>query len=93
MTAELRVRGGGGSAPRLPVSAVFHRDGKPAVWVVEQEQVTLVPVTTGAIHGNDVAITAGLEVGQRVVTAGVNRLEPGQRVALLEEPKLAARAP
>jgi multidrug efflux pump subunit AcrA (membrane-fusion protein) len=63
------------------------------VWVVEQEQVTLVPVTTGAIHGNDVAITEGLEVGQRVVTAGVNRLEPGQRVALLEEPKLAARAP
>jgi RND family efflux transporter MFP subunit len=93
MTAELRVRGGGGSAPRLPVSAVFHRDGKPAVWVVEQEQVTLVPVTTGAIHGNDVAITAGLEVGQRVVTAGVNRLAPGQRVALLEAPKLAARAP
>jgi multidrug efflux system membrane fusion protein len=52
MTAELRVLGGGGSSPRLPVSAVFHRDGKPAVWVVEQAQVKLVPVTTGAIHGN-----------------------------------------
>lgn len=93
MTAELRVRGIGGSAPRLPLTAVFHRDGKPAVWVVAEGRVALVPVTTGGIHGNDVAITAGLDAGQRVVTAGVNRLEPGQRVALLEDAKLAARAP
>jgi len=50
-------------------------------------------VSTGELHGNDVAITAGLEPGQRVVTAGVNRLEPGQRVALLEDAKLTARAP
>ena len=93
MTAELRVPGGSGSAPRLPVSAVFHRDGKPAVWIVRDGQAELVSVSTGEILGNDVAITAGLEAGQRVVTAGVNRLEPGQRVALLEETKLTARAP
>lgn len=93
MTAELRVVGGSGSAPRLPLSAVFHQDGKPAVWIVRDGQAELVPVSTGEIHGNDVAITAGLEPGQRVVTAGVNRLEPGQRVALLEDAKLAARAP
>jgi RND family efflux transporter MFP subunit len=93
MTAELRVLGGGGGAPRLPVNAIFHRDGQPAVWIVTQGQVELVPVTTGELHGNDVAITAGLEPGQRVVTAGVNRLEPGQRVALLEDAKLTARTP
>jgi len=93
MTAELRVMGSGGGAPRLPVSAIFHSDGKPAVWIVKEGQVELVPVTTGELHGNDVAITAGLEPGQRVVTAGVNRLEPGQRVALLDEAKLTARAP
>jgi multidrug efflux system membrane fusion protein len=93
MTAELRVQGAGGAAPRLPVSAVFHRDGKPAVWVVSHGKVDLVPVTTGELYGNDVAIIGGLAAGQRVVTAGVNRLEPGQRVALLEDAKLAARAP
>jgi multidrug efflux system membrane fusion protein len=93
MTAELFVRGGAAVAPRIPVSAVFHRDGQPAVWVVSAGRVALVPVTTGAVGGNDVAITSGLEAGQRVVTAGVNRLEPGQRVRLLEEAKLAARAP
>jgi multidrug efflux system membrane fusion protein len=93
MTAELRVTGGGVAAPRLPVSAVFHRNGKPAVWIVKDGHVALVAVTTGELHGNDVAITAGLEAGQRVVTAGVNRLEAGQRVALLEDARLTARAP
>jgi len=93
MTAELRVTGGGGAAPRLPVSAIFHREGKPAVWIVKDGQVELVAVSTGELHGNDVAITAGLEPGQRVVTAGVNRLEPGQHVALLGDAKLTARAP
>jgi multidrug efflux system membrane fusion protein len=93
MTAELLVRGAGGTAPRLPVSAVFHRDGKPAVWVVADGKVALVPVATGELYGNDVAITTGLEAGQRVVTAGVNRLEPGQRVALLDNAKVVARQP
>lgn len=93
MTAELRVRGGGVTAPRLPVNAIFHQDGKPAVWIVKDGHVELVPVATGELYGNDVAITAGLEAGQRVVTAGVNRLESGQRVALLKDAKLTARAP
>lgn len=93
MTAELHVHGSGGAAPQLPLSAVFHRDGKPAVWVVSDGRVELVSVTTGEIRGNDVAITSGLATGQRVVTAGVNRLEPGQRVNVLEDAKLAARAP
>lgn len=93
MTAELLIRGGGGGAPKLPVSALFHQDGKPAVWVVADGRVKLVPVTTGEVSGNDVAITDGLEPGQRVVTAGANRLASGQRVALLENAKLTARAP
>lgn len=96
MTAELAVREHASAAPQLPLSAVFHRDGSPAVWVVRDGHVELLPVITGEIWGNDVAIMAGLEPGQRIVTAGINRLETGQRVSLLDEPngsKLAARAP
>jgi len=93
MTAELRVTSASGAAPRLPVSAIFHREGKPAVWIVKGGQVELVSVSTGELYGNDVAITAGLEPGQRVVTAGVNRLEPGQHVALLDNTKIAAHQP
>lgn len=93
MTAELVIRGDRAGAPRLPLSAVFHLDGKPAVWVVREGRAELVPVATGEVSGNDVAIISGLVAGQLVVTAGVNRLEPGQRVTLLDAPKLAARAP
>jgi multidrug efflux system membrane fusion protein len=91
MTAELRIRGAVDTAPRLPVSALFHRDGRPAVWVVREERVALVAVRTGELSGNLIEITEGLAPGQRVVVAGVNRLEPGQRVALLEEPGTAER--
>jgi multidrug efflux system membrane fusion protein len=89
MTAELRVRAEGHSAPQVPLSALFHRDGKPAVWVMDQDRVRLTEVTTGEVNGNFVAIVAGLEPGQRVVSAGVQRLEEGQRVVLVERQQLA----
>jgi RND family efflux transporter MFP subunit len=74
MTAELRVRTSGDALPQVPLSALFHREGKPAVWVLEDDRVRLVEVTAGEVSGNSVAIAAGLKPGQRVVTAGVSRL-------------------
>jgi membrane fusion protein, multidrug efflux system len=91
MTAELRVRAAGGAVPQIPLSALFHRNGRPAVWVIEGEQVRLVEVVTGEVAGDSVAISAGLQPGQHVVSAGVQRLEDGQRVALAQAPKLATR--
>lgn len=91
MTAELRVRAPAGALPQIPLSALFHRDGRPAVWVLEGDRVRLVEVTTGAVSGNAVAVTAGLQPGQRVVSAGVQRLEEGQRVAPAEQPSVVAR--
>lgn len=93
MTAELRVRTEGGALPRLPITAVFHRDGRPAVWVVEGDRVRLQEIATGEMQENSVTVTAGLQPGQRIVTAGVNRLADGQRVALEQTPSLLARQP
>ena len=93
MTAELRVRAEAAPLPQVPLTALFHRGGKPAVWVVENGQVRLVEVATGEVAGNAVAITAGLQPGQEVVTAGVHRLEEGQRVMLANSAALAAGAP
>jgi multidrug efflux system membrane fusion protein len=93
MTAELRVQADGGSLPRLPLGAVFHRDGRPAVWVVEGDRVRLQEIVAGEMQENSVAVVAGLRAGQRVVTAGVNRLSEGQRVAPGEAPSLLARQP
>ena len=93
MSAELRVRAENGSLPQVPLSALFHRDGKPAVWVLEDDRVRLTQVTAGDVSGNFVAIAAGLQAGERVVTAGVNRLTDGQRVALADSPQVAATRP
>jgi membrane fusion protein, multidrug efflux system len=93
MTAELRVRAGGEAMAQVPLSALFHRDGRPAVWVLDHDRVRLVEVSAGEVAGNTVAIQAGLQAGQRIVTAGVNRLADGQRVALIDGPQLVAGQP
>ena len=38
------------------------------------------PVTLGAVSGDGVAILEGLSAGDRIVVAGVHRLEEGQAV-------------
>jgi RND family efflux transporter MFP subunit len=93
MTAELRVQAPGEMAAQVPLSAVFHREGRPAVWVVEGERVRLQEIATGELQANSVAVSAGLRPGQRIVTAGVNRLSEGQRVAAGESPRLLAQQP
>jgi multidrug efflux system membrane fusion protein len=90
MTAELRVHAAADALPQIPLSALFHENGRPAVWVLEGDRVRLVQVTPGEVSGNSVAIAAGLQAGQRIVTAGVSRLEEGQRVALTEPAAIAA---
>jgi RND family efflux transporter MFP subunit len=93
MTAELRVRAAGDAVAQVPLGALFHRDGRPAVWVVDDGRVRLQEIATGEIQDNSVAVAAGLRAGQRIVTAGVNRLSEGQRVALAQPPSLLARQP
>lgn len=93
MTAELRVRAAGDAMAQVPLSALFHRDGRPAVWVLDNDRVRLVEVSAGEVAGNTVAIQAGLQAGQRIVTAGVHRLADGQRVALIDAPQLVAGQP
>lgn len=72
---------------RLPASALFERDGKILVWVVDPAAKT-VSVREVHIGGRDeqlVSIVSGLETGARVVTAGVNSLAAGQSVKFSEE--------
>jgi RND family efflux transporter MFP subunit len=70
--------------PQVPVEAVFNPDGKDSahVWRFNPEDgtVSAVPVTLGQVIGNGVEITAGLETGDKVVSAGVHHLKEGQEV-------------
>lgn len=72
---------------QLPLSAIFQKDGKPAVWVVDAAalNVGLVPVDIVQYRQDGALIRSGLNNGQVVVTAGVHKLVPGQRVRLLAE--------
>jgi RND family efflux transporter MFP subunit len=73
-----------GQSVTIPGSALFQKDGKPAVWLVEKDNtVQLKPITVQRYQGDSVIIGDGLDQGDVVVTAGVQKLLPGQKVALM----------
>jgi len=73
-----------GQTVSIPGSALFQKDGKPAVWRVEKDStVQLKPITVQRYQGDSVVVGDGLAQGDVVVTAGVQKLLPGQKVALM----------
>ncbi len=66
----------------VPLAAVFADEaGKRLVWKVGKDmKVQKHPVEVGAVTGDRIRITKGLKPGEKIVTAGVNFLEPGQEV-------------
>ena len=69
----------------LPWSALFAAEGRPAVWVLDQnDAVSLQPVTVRNYETGRIYIGAGLEPGQRVVARGGQLLLPGQKVHPVE---------
>lgn len=77
---------------RLPLTSLFEEQGKTAVWVVDKDVVRRVPVQLAGAQGNEILVASGLEPGQAVVTAGVNLLREGQKVAILGQPASSAQA-
>ncbi|MCW6509470.1 efflux RND transporter periplasmic adaptor subunit [Lichenifustis flavocetrariae] len=70
----------------LPWSALFEIDRKPAVWVLDdQNRVSLKTVTVRGYMTGSVFLADGLSSRQRVVTAGVQLLYPGQTVDPVQE--------
>lgn len=66
----------------VPLSALYEKDGKPALWVVDPatSAVHLRPVAVGAYGEAEVPVLSGLEAGEWVVAAGVHLLLEGQRI-------------
>ena len=83
-----------GKAPvaSIPASAITQSKGQPALWIVRRAgsepagTVELVPVV---VHGyrNDEVLVSGPPAGAFVVTAGVQKMAPGLRVALADAPR------
>lgn len=78
MTARVRFTGGTrSSAIRLPITALFQDAKRPAVWIVKRDRATLElrPITIGEMGSETFSVARGVRAGERVVTAGVHRLD------------------
>ncbi len=66
----------------VPLSAIFQHGTQPAVWVVDRStgEVALRDVVIARWRDDTAAIVSGVKEGEWIATAGVHKLEPGQKV-------------
>ena len=71
----------------VPLAAIFQRGTQPAVWVVDRKSdtVELRPVTIARWGNDTAAIVSGVKQGELIATAGVHKLEPGQKVKPVQQ--------
>jgi membrane fusion protein, multidrug efflux system len=96
MTANVAlIAPGDAQAALLPLTSIYQKDGKPAVWRYDPAtgQVALVPVAIGQYREDGVLVTSGVANGDWIVAAGVNKLVPGQVVRPYEAGPASAVLP
>lgn len=71
----------------LPLTALQEVDGKTRIWVIDTQNKTVNPREVSVVSrgANSVVLAGGVQNGERVVSAGVNSLKPGQSVKLDED--------
>lgn len=86
MTARVEARTQAAAGLVLPLSALYRNGEQTAVWVVDAatQAVRLVSVKANVLQGEQIGVTEGLQGGETVVTAGVHKLHPGQKVRVVE---------
>jgi multidrug efflux pump subunit AcrA (membrane-fusion protein) len=80
----------------IPVTAVSANSGLEArVWTVDEETMTVHEqnISVGRMLGSSIAVTDGLEIGSRIVTAGAAFLAEGMKVTLMKEVEQAESRP
>jgi len=67
-------------AVSVPATAIVRDGDRDAVWVVEDSHAHRRNVTVGTQGEDQVAVTAGLRVGEQVVVRGVDQVREGQEL-------------
>ena len=67
----------------IPLTAIYQTNDTPSVWVVKDGVVKLRSVKVGSFQEAQVQVLAGLNPGETIVTAGVQKLREGQMVRLI----------
>jgi RND family efflux transporter MFP subunit len=86
MTATLTLSDpASGKTARLPLSALFDQGQGPSLYVADDKTgaLTLKPVTVKAYRSNAVRISGGVDEGDNVVSVGVQKLDPAQKVRIV----------
>src|SRR2546430_8471622 len=69
---------------KLPLSALYSQGGDPSLYVVDESGgIALKPVTVKSYDSNNVVISDGVDEGAKVVTLGVQKLDPAQKVRVV----------
>ena len=86
MTATVTVGGeDGAKVARLPLSALYNGGDGPAVFVTNRDgRLALRPVTVASYEAREVLVSGGVAEGDEVVTLGVQKLDPAQRVRVVQ---------
>lgn len=71
----------------IPYHALFLKNNKSYVYIIESEKVVLKPVKTGFREKDKLEILSGLKTGQLVVTKAQERLYPGLDVKIYQDTK------
>lgn len=70
----------------VPLTAIFQQDGKPALWIVGADQtVTLRPVVVSSFGETTATLASGVKVGERIVVAGVHKLNVGEKIKAVDQ--------
>jgi RND family efflux transporter MFP subunit len=78
--ADLQVRTAR-DAVSVPATAIVRDGDRDAVWVVDDSHAHRRNVTVGTQGEDQVAVTAGLRVGEQVVVRGVDQVREGQELS------------
>jgi RND family efflux transporter MFP subunit len=69
---------------RLPLSALYSQGGDPSLYVVDDSgAIALKPVKVKSYETSSVVIAGGVDDGANVVTLGVQKLDPAQKVRVV----------
>ena len=75
------------SFAKLPLAAIVNRGAGASVFVVEKSsELALRPVAVASFTGEVALVSSGIKDGERVVTLGVQKLNPGEKVRAVEQP-------
>ncbi|MFT4089368.1 MAG: efflux RND transporter periplasmic adaptor subunit [Asticcacaulis sp.] len=89
MFARASITVGNHEAVVVPQKAIIYQQNQPVVFIVgPQNKVAVRKLVTDGLMGDQIIISDGLKVGEKVVTAGAGFLSDGDTVRVPDKPKV-----